>query len=1506
MPSDLRLILFSSTAPVAKALQTGERWITVHPHGRDEKGQPVLIQNQPDGSAKVIGGAGGALNHLRLTGVKEQSAYKGAIAERAKARREIRKRQKERDKKLGLSEAKAKAHARIKEQRRSAASEFVRGVAAAMGWGKDDIAFDEESAAGQAEHVVSKMREAHEREVVKRAMAAVKVNRERMLADADARAEVGLGEVPLSTSDAETLSVQDLSPVNESSLGLGFSADYKARAEEAGADPKAEAEEFKKPLSEGARKAAVVAGETAKLVRENLSILRDPDKAAKMSPKLVEAKRALDLLKLEKKLRLAEKKASAAHKEIEQAVTEPKAYVLEVDDAKVDADVSDAVANDLRTIRTRSFLAEVGKTAKDPQVALGRHIGIGAYNSVNALSLAAGGTAMVDRSVVDVLGIAGAAEVLSRRLRRDLAPEEFAQIADGMEDFHLHHYMEASKDAMDRARELQAHASELELGVAENGGDLAAMQEINERRAEAIGESQKILGQALGEMEANAALVYAMKGGASNKPFQVALGKMSVEDAVKQVRAIGLQRGDYSLETVAGNRVLTVSTVGLDRLSQPVNRADLEQVRRNLDIIGGKHDEDGWLPQGIVDRPDLDLQPKPGVAARLAEPFNPGQDLGAAVTDYIGGRTADGDRPADIVADLQSADFIRQVGQDRAQEYLDTLNSLAPLTGKDGKMRTADALAPAFEKMADAFVSARYGEGMTPLHRQQFKVDNGAVEALHRALSAEPAGVAAYKPIGEMTPQDQGALREFFAVNVAKESPEATAIRHDLERSEQNEPEREVQDMFGDTVINPEWQAWRSKRDDLRAKVNAASVNWSKYVESMHGPEQAYAAVQDLIRSKVAKGFADAYNTLKPKSPIKVGRTVIRGNLNHLDSVDPAAREARMAKERALVDRLRERAAGRYASGGVRDKLDAAREAQAGMDAAQMGFFAEEAPAEKALEGDERYTLGHEAERQIAALMPQVGHNFQAGQPVKLFRPSMSGGKNWPRQRAVKMIESNKRVVLSFGTGGGKTLITLGGFTHLQQQGKAKRGLFLVPSIVQGQFGAEALRFLKPGTFKWHAKPGAAREERIAAYKDPESHFGVFTHQSFRDDMVHLGAQHAGVSEEEMGSKLGAMSRQERKDWMRGVMRREGINYDYMAVDEGHNTLNRRGKENSEMANVIDSASDNSNYFVTASADPVKNDTSEAFSLLQKMDPARYTDEAAFHRKYGVDTMSAKDELRREMARFQYPSKIDPDITASRIERKVELSAEQHTALSELDKTVARARLARMAGKVDVDAMKVISPSSFASAPKDQHEGIARDLQKDLGILKDAAIRRALNGGAKIDEVLKVAAEKKGKPGVVFAHSLDNVEAIGKRLQEEGYRVVTITGKDSAKAKSAKKRAFNPDAGEASADILVASDAAATGLNAQRGQYVVNVDTPMTAMTHAQRNGRVNRIGQTNNVDLIDLVADHPEERRARDRLEKKYALRDAMTTPMESLDDTGLAFFLRQRQIAKDAAGLF
>lgn len=1502
------------------SIPAGARWITVHPNGKDAPGQPVLIQPNPDGSAHVIGGAGGKLNYLKLRSVRSASDYKREAEERKKAKIEERKAQRAKDKEAGILEAKSKAKEDLRAQQRTHEREFVRTVAQSLGWDEKELEFPEQDYANLSEAAQAKLRDKHHRTLMQRAVQAVDLQRQRLVTDHASRLEAGISEVPLDAKDPETLSVQDLNPIQENTGGLGFSSNFKGRAEAAGLSDdelKAEVDQAKAAkqatMTDGQRQAAIKRGETAEMVKRELKDIREPA-APDAAATLADAKQAVELLKAAKRLKQVQQKAREQAAKIDKAAAEPKAFVLEYtaspdDDAKLAEDIN----NDLRTAQTLAFLSEFKRLAGDkPEETLGKHLGVGAYNSINSLALAVGGDALVDRSVVDVLGIAGAAQILARRIHRDL-PDDVERITEGVQDFHLHHYMETSQEALGEARELMDAAREVELGEAASGADLQVAQELNARRRKAVNDAQRIMGQALGEMEANAAIVTAMKQGAKDQ-WQGSLGKIGMEDAIRRVRAIGLQRGDYTLEAVAGDTFLTINAAGMDRLAKPIARDDVEQVRRNLSIINGDQDEDGWLPLGVANRPDLVMDVKPGVAPRLAQPFEPGADLEQSLRDYIGGRAADGDAPGDIVADIQSAEFFQKVGGDRTDQYREALDAVAPLKDAKGKQQRAEQLADRFDQYADQFVERRHGGQRSTLNRQAFTVDQTAADALHRALSEHPEGTAAYKPIGELTPQDQRALREFFYRNIAKESPEQAQHRADLERLEAAEPERETTDMFGETTTNPEWQEWRQQRDETAAKVNAAGLDWSRYIDVMRGHEKAYEAVQDLIRSNVGRSFAEHHNKLNPGAPLKVGKAVIRNNLNHLDATDPAAREERQARERELVDSLRERVQGRYASGAVSDKLDAAREMQEAFEQAQMGFFGgdqddmfggggEEAAApEIKLAGDERHTIGHVAERQIAGMMGKIGANFKPGQPVKLWAPTMSGGKNAARQRLVKMIDANKRVVAAFGTGSGKSLLQLAAFTHLQQQGKAKRGLFLVPSIVQGQFSGEALRYLEPGKFNWHIQPGASREERIAAYKNPEHHFCVMTHQSFRDDMMHLGAKHAGISEGEMADRLNAMSDGERKDWMRGIMDREGIAFDYLTTDESQYTLNRAGKENSGLANVVDALSAHTPYYVTASGDPVKNDASEVFDLLRKMDPDRYTDRGAFMRRYGADTLASKDALRREMARYVYPSKIDPDVQANRRESRVSLSDGQRQALAELDGHFTRARIARMEGKVDVDAMRAISPNSFEGVPAGEHEAIARQLQQSLGIMKSSAVQRVINthpDNPLVDDVSKHASERKGKPGVVFAHNREAVRMLAERLEKEGHRVVTITGSDSSKEKDRKRQMFNPEQGEAQADILVASDAGATGMNIQRGQWLYQFDTPQTAMTHAQRNGRIFRTGQKNDVELIDGVADHPEVHKARERLQKKYGLRELMTSPMEGLDDTGVAHFIKQRQVA-------
>ena len=73
-------------------------------------------------------------------------------------------------------------------------------------------------------------------------------------------------------------------------------------------------------------------------------------------------------------------------------------------------------------------------------------------------------------------------------------------------------------------------------------------------------------------------------------------------------------------------------------------------------------------------------------------------------------------------------------------------------------------------------------------------------------------------------------------------------------------------------------------------------------------------------------------------------------------------------------------------------------------------------------------------------------------------------------------------------------------------------------------------------------------------------------------------------------------------------------------------------------------------------------------------------------------------------------------------------------------------------------------------------------------------------------------------------------------------------------------------------------------------------------MVHNQRKGRIYRLGQKQDVDVVDLVSNTDFERRACERLTRKYDLRKTFVDAGESMDDTGLAAYIARARAEKSA----
>jgi hypothetical protein len=108
-------------------------------------------------------------------------------------------------------------------------------------------------------------------------------------------------------------------------------------------------------------------------------------------------------------------------------------------------------------------------------------------------------------------------------------------------------------------------------------------------------------------------------------------------------------------------------------------------------------------------------------------------------------------------------------------------------------------------------------------------------------------------------------------------------------------------------------------------------------------------------------------------------------------------------------------------------------------------------------------------------------------------------------------------------------------------------------------------------------------------------------------------------------------------------------------------------------------------------------------------------------------------------------------------------------------------------------------------------------------------------------------------------------------LAEAGMRALFFTGKETLRAREQAIIEFHEDP---SASVLFSSDAGAVGLNLQRAaSCCINLELPWNPALLEQRIARIHRLGQTQPIDVYNLVTEDGIEGRIAKILEQKQAL---------------------------------
>jgi ATP-dependent RNA helicase DeaD len=134
-------------------------------------------------------------------------------------------------------------------------------------------------------------------------------------------------------------------------------------------------------------------------------------------------------------------------------------------------------------------------------------------------------------------------------------------------------------------------------------------------------------------------------------------------------------------------------------------------------------------------------------------------------------------------------------------------------------------------------------------------------------------------------------------------------------------------------------------------------------------------------------------------------------------------------------------------------------------------------------------------------------------------------------------------------------------------------------------------------------------------------------------------------------------------------------------------------------------------------------------------------------------------------------------------------------------------------------------------------------------------------GRDKVEALARVLDMEMPEAAIIFCRTKAGVDELGERVQARGYTADLLHGDLSQPMRDRVMKRFR----EGQADVLIATDVAARGLDIDHVTHVINYDIPLDPESYVHRIGRTGRAGRSGTA--ITLVT--PRERRMLHTIEK-------------------------------------
>ena len=347
--------------------------------------------------------------------------------------------------------------------------------------------------------------------------------------------------------------------------------------------------------------------------------------------------------------------------------------------------------------------------------------------------------------------------------------------------------------------------------------------------------------------------------------------------------------------------------------------------------------------------------------------------------------------------------------------------------------------------------------------------------------------------------------------------------------------------------------------------------------------------------------------------------------------------------------------------------------------------------------------------------------------------------------------------------------------------------------------------------------------------------------------------------------------------------------WDVVIVDEAH-----RGAGGAANREMLSGLGRSARFLLFLTATPVQNSLLDLYHLVENLRPGTFADEPDFKRRYcksNDDKDPSDPEALRELVSNVMVRTTRGQAGLDRVTRHVN---DCPVVLSPAEKQNYD-RLLDLLRRLPVeqgDQLRrqawarrlVLSPRALALSLIRTNR-LTGDLLADAHRIADEALVDAVTSRQQtlIDLVgAWVRDPDKGKV-VVFSSQKDVAEDLIRLLGESGLRAVPYFGSQDARRRSLKS--FRERA-----QVLVATDAGAEGLNLQFANCVVNYDLPWNPMKIEQRIGRVDRLNQHRDVHVANFYSPGTVEDRVlrvlRDKLRMFELLFGQVTLVLGEFDD--------------------